>query len=166
MWNLSLWNPACKEYSLPCKFMCSPLWKWLPGFPGNLCLLPLFGTFFLLLPGAMTSGWVTHHPGGHLTYPGSPFLALALPCCLSLNAKEEVYGKVPVRAGTYTPDREARTPWLNDMSPSRPLSSTGCHQPSIGLVVQAKRDVTAATQDLWPLPASGNSVSPFSRTYQ
>lgn len=73
--------------------MRNPLWKWLPGFLGILCLLPLFGTLFLLLPSAMTSGWVTHYPGSHLTYPGSSFLVLALPCCLPLGAKEEVYGK-------------------------------------------------------------------------
>lgn len=78
--------------------MRSPLWKWLPGFLGNLCLLPLFGTLFLLLLSAMTSGWVTHYPGSHLTYPGSSFLVLALPCCLLLGAKEEVYRKVPITA--------------------------------------------------------------------
>lgn len=60
--------------------MRSPLWKWLPGFLGNLCLLPPFGTLFLLLPRVMTSGWVTHYPGSHPTYPGSSFLVLALPC--------------------------------------------------------------------------------------
>lgn len=100
--------------------MRSPLWKWLPGFPGNLCLLPLFGIFFLLLPRAMTSGWVTHHPGSHLTYSGSPFLALALPCYLPLGAKEEAYGKVAVTSEQELRPQKGRLGHCGSMT---------CHHP-------------------------------------
>lgn len=116
--------------------MRSPLWKWLPGFLGNLCLLPLFGTLFLLLPSAMTSGWVTHHPGSYLTHPGSSFLALTLPCCLPLGGKEQQ---------ELMPQTGRPGLWLTGMSPSRPSASTGCHQPFIRLMVRAKRDVLLST---------------------
>ena len=62
-WNRSLWNTPGKEYSLPCKFMQSTLWKWFPGFLENLRWLPWLWAPPSCPAAQVTSGRSTHRPG-------------------------------------------------------------------------------------------------------
>lgn len=81
--------------------MHNPLWKWFSGFLGNLCGFLCFAAS-LLIDSPMTSGQMTYHPGTHPTYPGPSSLALVLPFCLPLGAKEEDYGKGACNLGAET----------------------------------------------------------------